>query len=231
MVIVEIADSGTAMNEAYRLREANHRISNHLSLIASMVQMQMSALAKGPPTLKREDVRVLLQETAGKIVSVGHFHRRLSEQLHAESMDVANFILESSSQLVSSLNLTNRVRLVQRLGGDCRMAPDQAQHLGLLVNEIVLNAAKHAHPTGLPVVVSIDCQTDDNGRARVEIADDGIGLPEGFDSSQSGGVGFKLIRSLAQSLKAELDIESDSLGLSVRVTLPALAQPMAVAAR
>jgi two-component sensor histidine kinase len=220
MTIVETGDFGPGPDDLHRLREANHRISNHLTLIAGMVQMQISALAKGPPTLTREEARGLLQETAGKIVSIGHLHRRFAEQPQVESIEVADFLLESCTHLVSSLSLGNHVHVVQTLSADCWIAPEQAHHLSLLVSEIIMNAAKHAHPTGLPVQMSIACRSDDGGCVTVEIADDGVGLPEGFDPATGGGVGFRLIRSLAQSLKAQLDIESDSLGLTFRVTLP-----------
>jgi len=51
------------------------------------------------------------------------------------------------------------------------------------------------------------------------IGDDGVGLPEDKNASM-GGVGFKLIRALTNSLKAELMIESDALGLTFVITLP-----------
>ena len=54
----------------------------------------------------------------------------------------------------------------------------------------------------------------------IEIGDDGIGLPEGFEESRDGGAGFKIIRTLAQNIGAELKIQSDDLGLSFRITLP-----------
>jgi two-component sensor histidine kinase len=231
MTIVETSDFGPGPGDTHRLREANHRISNHLTLIAGMVQMQIAALAKGPATITREEARGLLRETEGKIVSIGNLHRRLAEQPHVETIDVAEFLLENCTHLVSSLSLGKRIHVAQTLCADCWIAPEQAHHLGLLVSEIIMNATKHAHPTGLPVQMTIGCRHDDAGRVTVEIADDGVGLPEGFDLARGGGVGFRLIRSLAQSLKAELDVESDSLGLTFRVTLPSVAQPIAVAAR
>ncbi len=62
------------------LREADHRIANHLSLLAGMVQAQAGAVGRGPASLTRDEVRGLLQAAAGKIVSVGHLHRRLAYQ-------------------------------------------------------------------------------------------------------------------------------------------------------
>src|ERR1700753_1075800 len=220
MAMVDTSESGAPPLETQRLREANPPIPNHLTVIPGMVQMQMAAVAKGPPTLTREEARSLLQETAGKIVSIGHLHRRLAEQPQVDAIDVAEFLIENCTHLVTSLSLGNRVHMRQTLCANCWIGPDQAHHLGLLVSEIIMNAGKHGHPTGLPVQMTIACRHDDAGRVVVEICDDGVGLPEGFDLSKGGGVGFRLIRSLAQSLKAELQVESDSLGLSFIVTLP-----------
>jgi two-component sensor histidine kinase len=231
MALIDMDDTGNAPNDMHRLREANHRISNHLTLIAGMVQMQMSALAKGPLVLPRDEVRGLLQETAGKIVSIGHLHRRLAEAPQVDAVDVAVFLLENCTHLVASLSLGNHIHIAQRLDCNCLITADQAHHLALLVSEIIMNAAKHAHPTGLPVQMSIACRHDEIGRVVIEIGDDGVGLPEGFDANKGGGVGFRLIRSLAQSLKAELQVESDSLGLSFIVTLPPVRTPVAAAAR
>jgi two-component sensor histidine kinase len=211
------------------LREANHRISNHLSLLVGMVQAQVRAVARGPETLSREAARVMLQETAGKIISVGHLHRRLADQPHKSDINLCDYLLEASATLVSSLSLGERVSLVQRLTANSMVSPEQAQQIGLMVSEIIMNAVKHAHPTGIPVQISLACRRESDGRLTIEIGDDGVGLPEGADSSAKGGVGFKLIHALAQALKADLRIESDSLGLSFVITLPPSVQAIGIA--
>ncbi len=83
-----------------------------------------------------------------------------------------------------------------------------------------MNAVKHAHPTGVPVQITLACHRDSRGCLRIELGDDGVGLPEGFDAGKAEGVGFRLIRSLADKLDAALSIESDSLGLTFYLTLP-----------
>ena len=98
--------------------------------------------------------------------------------------------------------------------------PDRMIPLGIMTSELVMNAVKHAHPTGIPVQISIGCRREANGRFTIEVGDDGVGLPEGSDAGMKGGIGFRLIRSLAQSLDAQLRIESDPLGLAFLITLP-----------
>jgi two-component sensor histidine kinase len=210
----------TRLSDGELAREANHRISNHLSLLVSMVHVQSSALDRGPENLARERVRALLQETAGKIVAVGHLHRRLALEPNVAAVNLGDYLLGACAALIASLGLDRRVSLVQTLSVDCFVSPDQAQQVGLIVNEIILNAVKHAHPTGLPVQIAVMCRTTDDGQPMIEVGDDGVGLPEGWDGGRSEGVGFKLIRKLAASLHADLWIGSDPLGLTFRIKLP-----------
>jgi two-component sensor histidine kinase len=203
-----------------RLREANHRIANHLTVIVGMVQRQAAKLAKGPRTPVRDEAVGALRDAASKIVMIGHLHRRLAAQPDADAVDLAEYLIGGCNDLVESLSTARPLRLVQRLDANCSVSPQQAQQLGLMVSEILMNAAKHAHPTGLPVQISVGCHHGRDNRISLEIADDGVGLPEHFDRSKSGGTGLRLIRSIAASLDAELEIESDSLGLSFRLLLP-----------
>jgi len=202
------------------LRETNHRIANHLTLLVGMIQTQATAVGRGPELVARESARAMLQEAAGKVMGVSHLHRRLSDGPRQNGIHACNYLIESTAALISSLALGHRVGLVQNLAADCVISPDQAQKIGLMVNEIVMNAVKHAHPTGIPVQIVIGCRREDNGRFTIEVSDDGVGLPEGSDTAMKGGVGFRLIRSLAQSLEAELRVESDALGLTFLLTLP-----------
>jgi two-component sensor histidine kinase len=200
--------------------EANHRVANHLSLLASMVQTQAQHVAKGPAHLARDDVHTMLREVAGKVISVGHLHRTLAGKPREETLDLGEYLVESSLALVKTLSLEARIGIVHRL--DCRapVKAETAQQAALIVNEVVMNAIKHAHPTSLPIEIAICCGRDAKGRIAVEVNDDGIGLPEAFDPKKDGGLGFRLMRLLAASMHAELDIRSDCLGTSVRLVLP-----------
>jgi two-component sensor histidine kinase len=202
------------------VREANHRIANHLSMIVGMVQIQASALSKGPDVLARTDVHNILQDMAGKILSVSHLHRKLADAPHANELDLAGYLVESCSALLTSLGLNQRAGIAYLLSGRCMVSPDKAQTLALIANEIVMNSVKYAHPTEIPAQITISCSRDARGKMVLEISDDGVGLPEEFDEKRDGGVGFRLIRGLTNQIGATLKLESSSLGLSFRLTLP-----------
>jgi len=200
--------------------EANHRVANHLALLAGLVQTHAAHVGKGQAQLAREDVQALLREIAGRVVSVGQLHRRLIDSTPEQALDLGDYLIESSHALVKSLSLQDRVGIVHRLEARCVARPEQVQPIALIVGEIIMNAIKHAHPTGIPVEIVIYCGRTGNGRTLIEIADDGVGFPENFDPAKDGGIGLKLIRQLAASAQAELEIESDSLGARFSLTLP-----------
>ena len=215
-----ISDHPNSPIELALVREANHRVANQLTVLANLIQAQSIDAGKGPATYPREQVQGILREVASKVITVGHLHRRLAEEPDEQEIDLANYLVESSRALVKSLSLDGSVGIVHRLGASCPVRPDQAQPIALIVSEIIMNAVKHAHPTGIPVEISMRCDRATQGRLVVEIEDDGIGFPEGFDPKKSGGVGFRLMRVLAASVGTDLDIASDSLGARFTLTLP-----------
>jgi len=84
-----------------------------------------------------------------------------------------------------------------------------------------INAVKYAHPTGVPLIILVDCEPSPDGKLLLTISDDGVGLPEGFVPERDGGMGFKVMYRLAQEMGCDLRILSTHLGLSFRLTLTA----------
>lgn len=202
------------------IRESNHRIANQLSLLVAMIHSQKAALKRGPALVSREAAIGMLTEMAARIVALSHLHRRLVNVADREDVDLPDLLIESCVELSKTLALGERVRFRHALDAKCPVSAEQASVLSLIVSEIVMNAVKYAHPTGLPVEVTVACSVTREGRTCLEISDDGVGLPEGFDENENGGVGFKIIRSLTAKVGADLTIRSDDLGLSFSIMLP-----------
>lgn len=202
------------------LREAHHRIANQLAVLAAMIEVQAVSFRRGADVVPKETVLSLLVDTAARITGMARVHRRLIDLPRGEDTDLSSLLIEGCLELANSMALGERVHFKHRLSSECRVGADEAAVLSLLVGEIVMNAIKYAHPTGIPVEISLSCATTQDGRPAIEIGDDGIGLPEGFDEARDGGAGFKIIRALAENIGAELKIQSDDLGLSFRILLP-----------
>lgn len=206
--------------------EADHRIANHLSTLVAMIQTQISAVRKGPEMVSRDRVKTILSETIVKIVAISHLHRRLAAAPTTGAINLGNLLIESVDEIVSSLAVGERLRVRHNIGGGCSATAEQASMLVLIASEIVMNAVKYAHPTNVPIELTIGCTRGRDGSTSIEISDDGMGLPEGFDAETDGGFGFRLIRSLASKMGARLRIESDDLGLSFQLGLPASIAPL-----
>lgn len=225
------SDQTQFRSEIELLRGANQRISTHLDWLTGQVKARAVTVAVGPTTLAREEVAALLEETAAKILSVGHLHHSLAEHPSRLDVDLSDYVASACSALIASLALDERINIVSRTTPDCRVSSEQAQIIGMMVSEILMNAVKYAHPTGIPVRFTIECRRQGDDRVMLSLRDDGVGLPEGMDGSSLGGTGFRLIRSLAVSLNADLRIESDPLGLSFGLEFTSQAQFLGRTAR
>ncbi len=95
-----------------------------------------------------------------------------------------------------------------------------ALSVGFMVGEAVTNAVKYAHPAGAPGVIALDCQRTADGSTIVRIHDDGVGLPQDFDANNDGGLGMRVMRSIAKQLGADLAFVSHATGLTVDLRLP-----------
>lgn len=202
------------------IAEANHRIANSLALLVSMVRMQAVAVKKGPETLSHAEVRQLLDAVAARINTISQLHRILAHTGTEGSVSLKPHLREVTDALVAALSSPEQSVRVNHTGADCIVLMRQVQPIVLILCEVFINAMKHAHPTGVPLVMTVDCTPAPDGRLVLSISDDGVGLPEGYDNA-GGGMGFKVIRSLAAEIGADLQIVSTQLGLTTRLSLPA----------
>lgn len=198
--------------------EANHRIANNLTLIAGMVRLHARAIPQGSE-MPIEKVRSLLDEISARIDAVAHLHGLLAKAEHGEPVELSDYLREISNMVVSTLTIRGNSQLIDVSNSECRIAPERALTIGLIVGELVTNAVKYSHPAGVEGKITVGCSRA-GGTIVVEVTDDGVGLPEGFDPAESGGLGMRLVRSLADQLKAKLVFADTGAGLSVHVRVP-----------
>jgi len=203
--------------------EANHRIANSLSLLVGMVRMQAMAVKKKGEAFSNAEVRHLLDGTAARINAISQLHRILAQTGTDGAISLKPHLHDVTDALVAALSSPDQAVRVMHTGSDCTVLMRQVQPIVLMLCEIFINALKYAHPTGVPLIMVVDCSAGADGRLVLTISDDGIGLPEGFEPEQSTGMGFKVMRSLAVEIGGELQIRSTHLGLSFRLSLPACA--------
>jgi two-component sensor histidine kinase len=202
------------------IAEANHRIANSLAVLVSMVRMQSGALKKRAQTYSDAEVRHILDGIAARINTLSQFHRILSRENPDGVISLRPYLREICDALLAALSSCEQSVKVVHTGTDCMIETRQIQPIVLILCEIFINAIKYAHPSGVPLIMLVDSEVSSDGRLILTISDDGVGLPEGFDPMQSGGMGFEVIRRLATELGGLLQFQSSHLGLSLRLSLP-----------
>ncbi len=138
-----------------------------------------------------------------------------------EWVDIGQHLRDLCAALSTSSSRAGRFALSLYTDDVCLVRPDQVAAIALIVAEAVTNAIKHAHPTGIAGAIEVRCARAVGGAVVIDVIDDGVGLPEGFDPDADGGHGFEVMRSLSRQLGAKLRFTSTSLGLRVRLRSPA----------
>jgi two-component sensor histidine kinase len=200
-------------------READHRIANNLGLIISLLRLRARAVSQQPGPMDRAEVGSILEDIAARVETVAQLHRMLSHSYRNARVDIGNYLRELSLSLTNALAGPRQMEIVLPQAETCLVPPDQVLTLGLLVSELVSNSVKYAHPAGLPVKIDISC-IQNGGRLVIDVADDGVGLPEGFNPQVDGGLGLRLVRSMAAQLNATILFDSGDLGTRVTLVLP-----------
>ncbi len=201
------------------MAEADHRIANNLASLSGVIRLQRNAIARRGRTFTTEQVCMLLDDIDARIEVTAKLHKSLARTANANGVNLGDF-LQEISEMISTLNPEGKMDLTVDNACDGCIDPRHALHAGLITAELLTNASKYAHPSGLVVKVNVRCQTGDDGSFVVEVTDDGVGFPENFDPSTDGGLGFQLMRALANGLSAELQFEHDSLGVRARLVRP-----------
>ena len=195
--------------------EADHRIANSLALLGGLVRHQAGAIGKSGKTLSPAEAHLLLDGIAARISIVAQVHQRIAKMPDGV-IAFASHLREVCDGLIAAFSSQQHPVHVEYRCQECLVPTKFVQPLTLIVNEMILNALKYAHPAGVPLRLVIGCDVR-NGALILSIDDDGVGLPEGFDYKKDGDLGFRVIRSLCDELQATLDVQSSDLGTSFEI--------------
>lgn len=202
------------------VREAHHRIANNLAMIAGFVRLQASDVVRRAASLTPNEAQALLDETSARIETVGQLHRLLAATPNVDSVDLADYLSKTCDALRRSTALGGGAEIIDTTDFGCFVPADQAGPIALILTELVTNAMKYAHPAGTAGRIHVSCRLTPMGHMALEVRDNGVGLPEGFDPATEGGLGLRVVRSLSKQLGGRLAFKSSDLGLIATVLIP-----------
>ncbi len=182
------------------LREIHHRVKNNLQVISSLMSLQAERLSDG-------DARKMLKESQTRIRSMAFIHEKLYHSRDLSKVDFASYIRSLASSLFQFYRLDpGQVRLETDLE-DVGIDINSAGPCGLLVNELISNALKHAFPAGRKGTVRIGLRRETDGAITLRVADDGVGLPETLDFRNADSFGLQILGLLVEQLDAKIDLD------------------------
>src|SRR5450631_1123431 len=188
------------------LREVNHRVGNSLQIIASLLHLQANSSTQ-------DDVKVALTNAMGRVAAVAQVHRRLYTSHDLKSV-LLNQYLDALLEDLRRSAEGNRMSRLTLKAEPVEIDPDRAVAIGIIVNELVMNAVKYAYPHSAgPIHVEFHALGDD---LTMSIADDGVGLNVKLDP-RSTGMGQRIVSAMASKLEASVERDPGHAGTRIVV--------------
>ncbi|BAU94043.1 PAS sensor protein (plasmid) [Methylorubrum populi] len=199
------------------LREVDHRVKNNLQLVASLLHLQSRSFQDA-------GLRTLVDGMIERVAAIGTLHTKLYQATDVHHVDVGAYLADLARDTLATSGRGDTVRLDLDIDpvAAARVPARDAASLGLIVNELVTNALKHAFPNGRPGRLTLRLAAiGPSGAPTLEVEDDGIGRDAGQLVSPrpraASGFGTTLLTMLAKQLRTEVAWEDATPGTRVRL--------------
>ncbi len=193
------------------LEELQHRIANSLQIIASIILMKARAVDS-------QETRFHLEDTHKRVLSIAAVQKQLHASAAAGTIEIAPYLSQLCESLATSMIGGTRPISLKVTAEGGRASSRQAESLGLVVTELVMNALKHAFPdekTKGQITVAYDMI---GTNWKLAISDNGIGKSAGGFAQGKSGLGTGIIKALAHQLDAQVETLSGAGGTTVSIT-------------
>lgn len=182
------------------LKEIHHRVKNNLAIISALFQLQMYKT-------ENEEAINLLSDSQNRIKSIAMIHEMLYQNELFSSIEMSDYTKNLVKNIQETLFQSSTVNVEYEME-TIQLGINQAIPCGLMINEMITNSFKHAFPgdkTGT-ITISMNWNKED-GKIIMMVSDDGVGMDEDFESSES--TGMELLRTLSIQLKGDIQVEKD----------------------
>jgi two-component sensor histidine kinase len=190
------------------LQEIHHRVKNNLQVISSLLGLQSRYV-------KDEGVLDAIKSGRGRVQSMSLLHQNLYREENLKGVKMNEYFTNLTQNLFDTYNIDEDNISFTTDIQDLELDIDTVVPLGLIANELITNALKHAFREGEEGIIHVTLKESEN-RLHLTVSDNGKGLPEGVLSISGGSLGSKLINSFAEKLDAEVVVDS-SEGTSITI--------------
>ncbi len=191
------------------LKEIHHRVKNNMQIISSLLSLQSEHI-------QDKDAVGALMESEGRIRSMASVHEIMYQSEDLTRIDFAEYTQRVARQLIAVYSIDPDVVKMIINCFDVSLGIDEAVPCGLIINELLSNALKHAFPDGKGGEIHVDFYPDGDDGMTLVIGDNGIGLPEEINIKEAKTFGLQLVAGLVGQLDGTLAIERDG-GTTFRI--------------
>jgi PAS domain S-box-containing protein len=199
-------------NNETLLKEVHHRTKNNLQMLCTLLELQADAI-------KSPEGKEALEVSGQRIYAIARLYEQLYRSMSGGRILLCDYLrglADNFRQTGSLAGIT--VQLPEQNG--IYLDVDRAIPCGLILNELLTNAVKHAFPPGAPGLVGVRLERGQGDTVQLRVWDNGRGLPDGLDVQRSNSLGLRLVRILAQRLEATIRVDSHE-GAAFTLAFPA----------
>lgn len=199
-----------ARTNTLMFQELQHRVSNNLQVVSSLLKVQRRAITD-PAAI------AALDAAANRLEVVARIQRSLHDPTR-QDVDLSQFLAEVGPQIITATAVGQAARLEVDAEA-ITVTAERAVPLALICAELIANALEHGTDGVHAQDITVSARTDGDGRAHVEVRDNGPGLPAGFDLDRAQSLGLKIARQFTLQLGGKLTMTSDR-GTVARIEFP-----------
>jgi PAS domain S-box-containing protein len=185
------------------LKEIHHRVKNNMQIMVSLLNLQMK-------NIQDEEVVKALRLNQNRVQAMALVHEILYGSDSFSRIDFKKYIETLTVNLISSYVSSESIHLNVKVD-TLKMLIEQALPCGLIINEVVTNAIKYAFVGTTPAELNVICTRQGSDEIKIEVSDNGVGWPDGFDWREHNGLGMRLISILGEKqLDGTVEFSSNS---------------------
>jgi two-component sensor histidine kinase len=183
------------------LKEIHHRVKNNLAVIGSILSLQSHHV-------RDEKALEIFRECENRVKSMSMVHTKLYQSKDLARIDFGSYVKELANDLFLAYRVNPELVSLSTHTDQVALDINKAIPLGLVINELLSNALKYAFPSGRKGLVEIILQNE-NGGIELKVRDDGVGLAEDLDFTQTKTLGLQLVMALIHQLKGTIEVKRD----------------------
>ena len=180
------------------LKEVHHRVKNNLQIISSLLNLQSTYI-------DNEDAFEIFKESQNRVKTMAIIHEKLYQSQNFSQIDFSEYIKNLATGIYNSYGVNPNDIKLEISSENMFLDINNAIPIGLIINELLTNAIKHAFPRKKSGLIKINFKEKENLHI-LSVQDDGVGLSEDIDIKKTDTLGMKLITSLISQLDGKIEV-------------------------